>query len=234
MKNEQYIYRILMIEDDPELLCVTAESVRDEGYHVDEARDGLEGLHCLLNGFYDLVILDRMLPYMDGTEVLRKARAQGNSTPILFLTAKDQIGDRVAGLDAGADDYLTKPFDMRELLARIRALVRRPAGIELKRALRYGDLRYEPTTLVLKGELGEVTLSRKEGRLIEPLLRLCGETASRAVLFGSAWETEEDIDEANLDTYAHFLRRRLSHVTSQVKRVTVGGIGYRLAVDTHD
>lgn len=224
----------MFVEDDDALRKITAQAIREEGYFVQEASDGEEGFYSLINGYYDLIILDRMLPYIEGTELLRKARNQGTTTPVLFLTAKDQIGDRVAGLDAGADDYLTKPFDMRELFARIRALIRRPVDIAARTALGFGDLQFEPSTLALRGAKGDCILSKKEALLFDPLIRYNGETVPRTVLFASAWDPDSDVEEANLDTYAHFLRRRLANVSSSVTLTTVRGIGYRLVEAKHD
>ncbi|MDL2253581.1 response regulator transcription factor [Ruminococcaceae bacterium OttesenSCG-928-I18] len=220
--------RILMIEDDRELCDATAMQLRQQGYDVDLSHDGEEGLYYMQQGVYDLVLLDRMLPLLDGLSVLRNAREGGITTPVLLLTALGRVGDRVDGLDAGADDYLTKPFDIRELLARVRALVRRPGEIRTKQEVRFGDLLLDLSALTLEGEKARCTLSKKEGELLGMLMKSAGQTLSRANLFGRVWGPDTDVEEASLDSYAHFVRRRLAAVSDHVRLVTVRGVGYRL------
>ena len=170
-----------------------------------------------------------MLPGLDGLTLLRRMRAGGDATPVLLLTALADIGARVDGLDAGADDYLPKPFDMRELLARVRALGRRAgAGAE---TLTFGDLTWLPASLLLTGGVGQCTLTRKEGELLEALLRQKGGAVSRSALFARLWGAGAEVDDACLDTYAYYLRRRLRAVSARVSLVTVRGVGYRLAED---
>ncbi len=222
--------RILMIEDDRELCDAVAMQLRQAGYAVDMSHDGEEGLYFMRQNAYDLVLLDRMLPLLDGLSVLRGARKAGIATPVLLLTALGRVGDRVDGLDAGADDYLTKPFDMRELLARVRALARRPGEIQTREELRFGDLLLDLSALTLEGEKARCTLSKKEGELLGVLMKSEGQTLSRVVLFGRVWGPDAGVEDANLDSYAHFVRRRLAAVSSRVKLVTVRGVGYRLEV----
>lgn len=223
--------RILMIEDDKNLVMATAKTLRHEGYEVDSALDGDEGLYYLTEGAYDAVLLDRMLPGLSGTELLTIIRGRGISTPVLMLTALGAIDDRVSGLDAGADDYLTKPFDTRELLARIRALVRRPAPLTSTKELRYADLLLDIDSLYLEGNTGRCTLSKKEAELLSALIRDGGKTLPRAKLFALAWGLDAEAMEANLDSYAHFIRRRLKTVSSNVKLITVRGVGYKLEAE---
>lgn len=220
--------RILMIEDDHDLSDATAEQLRADGYAVDTAYDGEEGLYYLTEGVYDLVLLDRMLPGMDGIALLRKVRSRGNTTPVLLLTALGRVGDRVDGLDAGADDYLTKPFDVRELLARVRALVRRPGQIAKGEETRFADLMLDLSALYLQGGRGRCTLSKKEAELLYALMISGGQTLTRNALFARVWGPGAEVEEASLDSYAHFIRRRLAAVSSGVKLVTVRGVGYRL------
>lgn len=220
--------RLLMIEDDKDLLEATAMQLRQEGYFVDTAADGEMGLYYLREGSYDLVLLDRMLPGMDGVSLLRAVRGEGDTTPVLMLTALGRVGDRVDGLDAGADDYLTKPFDMRELLARVRALARRPGQFVAKEELRFGDLLLDLSALLLEGGKGRCTLSKKEAELLATMMKNEGKTQTRAALFAHVWGPDADVEEASLDSYAHFVRRRLAAVSARVQLVTVRGVGYRL------
>lgn len=221
--------RILLIEDDRDLCGVLRPRLEQAGFVVDCCHDGEEGLYYLCQPVYDAAVLDRMLPGLDGVTLLARARAQGIATPVLLLTALDRVQDRVAGLDAGADDYLGKPFDMRELLARLRALCRRPGGGEAAQ-LRAGDLVLDAGGLILSGPAGQVTLSRREAQLLEALMRAPGQTLHRTVLFGRVWGPDSEVESGNLDSYIHFIRRRLRAVGSRAQAVTVRGVGYRLEV----
>ena len=221
--------RILLAEDDKALRRATAAALRAESCLVDEAENGEDAAYYWGEGGYDAVVLDRMMPALDGLTLLRRMRAAGDSTPVLLLTALDGIGDRVDGLDAGADDYLAKPFDVRELCARLRALCRRAAGGST--ALAFGDVRFSPASLELAGPLGKCTLARKEGELLEYLLRQNRCTASRHALLARLWGAGSGAADANLDSYAYYVRRRLSAVSRQVKLRTVRGVGYCLTAD---
>lgn len=220
--------RILMIEDDRALSDATCVQLRAEGWDVDACYDGEEGLYCLRQALYDLIVLDRMMPGMDGVEVLRRARAEGVATPVLLLTALGQVGDKVAGFDAGADDYLVKPFDIRELKARAKALARRPGEIQTRREVRFGDLLLDESALTLEGGKARCTLSKKEGEFLGVLMRSGGQTLPRIFLFGRVWGPCAEVEEGALDSYAHFIRRRLAAVSGRVRLVTVRGVGYRL------
>ena len=181
--------RILLIEDDAALCGVLAPALQAAGLAADCCRSGAEGLALLRTGCYDACILDRMLPELDGLAVLRRARAGGVKTPVLMLTALGQVGDRVAGLDAGADDYLTKPFDTRELLARLRALARRPAAFAADaHRIACGDLVLDTAQLRLTGPSAAVTVSRRECDLLAALCRAPGTLRPRAVLLPK-WKT---------------------------------------------
>lgn len=219
--------RILFIEDDTALCAALAPALAGLGT-VEFCHTGPEGLSLLVSGGYDLCILDRMLPGLDGLTLLRAARAKGVRTPVLLLTALAGAGDTVDGLDAGADDYLGKPFDTPVLLARLRALLRRSGGTA---ALQAGDLRLDTGELTLTGPAGSAVLSRKECALLEALLRAPGRLQSRSVLLARVWGPLAEVEEANLDCYIHFVRRRLAGVGSRARVVTVRGSGYRLEVD---
>ena len=220
--------RLLLVEDDHSLSDAVSMQLRKAGYETDACFGGEDGLFYARQAAYDLIILDRMLPQLDGLTVLRRLRAEKNTTPVLLLTALGTIDDRVSGLDTGADDYLTKPFDMRELLARVRAIVRRPAPIDPQEDLHFADLLLDPNALLLQGKKGRCTLSKKEAELLALLMKNGEQTLSRTILFGRVWGPDADVEEASLDTYIHFLRRRLSAVSAAAVLVTVRGIGYRL------
>lgn len=218
--------RILFIEDDTALCAALAPALAGLGT-AEFCHTGPEGLGLLASGGYDLCILDRMLPGLDGVTLLRAARAKGVRTPVLMLTALAGAGDTVDGLDAGADDYLGKPFDTPVLLARLRALMRRSGGTA---ALTAGDLRLDTGELTLTGPAGSAVLSRKECELLEALMRAPGRLQPRSVLLARVWGPLAEVEEANLDCYIHFVRRRLTGVGSRVRVVTVRGSGYRLEV----
>lgn len=220
--------RILLIEDDKDLCKALRPVLENAGFTLDCCPDGEDGLSLLSEAYYSACVLDRMLPGLDGLTLLRKARAQGIVTPVLMLTALGRIDDRVDGLDAGADDYLMKPFDNRELIARLGALLRRPANMPEQQTLSYSDISLNPTQLTLKGPEAAVTLSKKECELLEALCNGAGKIQSRNVLLGRVWGAMSEVEEANLDTYIHFVRRRLSTVGSHVIISTVRGVGYRL------
>ncbi len=222
--------RILMVEDDKDLCAAVLQQLRSNGYEADACHDGEDGLYYLEQGIYDVCLLDRMLPGLDGLSLLYSARAKGIATPVLMLTAMGRIGDRVDGLDAGADDYLTKPFDMRELLARVRALARRPGTSEPDGMKQYGDITVDTAQLVLNGPKGQCTLSKKEAELLAVLMANGGQTVARPTLLGKVWGPDAEVEEAILDSYIHFVRRRLRTVGAEVAVLTVRGLGYRLEV----
>lgn len=223
--------RILMVEDDMDLCAAAEIHFRREGYTVDFAHTGDDGLHFALQNAYDLILMDRMLPELDGVSAVRALRKQGLATPVLMLTALDGVGDRVSGLDAGCDDYLAKPFAVEELLARVRALARRPRQVETTQRLTRGDLELDAQVCTLRGPAGGCTLSKRESQLLELFLRNAGQTLTREVLLARIWGPDAPVEEGNLDNYVHFLRRRLTTVGSGVKLTTVRGVGYRLEVD---
>lgn len=220
--------RILMIEDDAALCEAVAIHLEENGYQADFCHDGEEGLYCALQNGYDLILLDRMLPEMDGVTLLQKLRREGLHTPVLMLTALGGIGDRVEGLDAGADDYLAKPFATQELLARIRAMLRRAPRIEEHGQAAWGDVRLDLVQSILTGPAGSCPLTPKEASLLELLLKKPEQTLPRTMLFAHVWGACAEVDESNLDGYVHFARRRLKRVGSSLKIQTMRGIGYRL------
>lgn len=218
--------RILMVEDDTALCEALRPALEATGFRTDFCHNGTDGLALLQSGAYDVCILDRMLPSLDGLSVLRAARSSGTTTPVLMLTALSGIHERVDGLDAGADDYLAKPFDTRELLARLRALTRRP-GTAADSTLRGGDVCLSPAELILSGPKGTVSLTKRECDLLETLLRNAGRLQTRAGLLAQVWGPLAEVEDANLDCYIHFVRRRLQSVGSTSRVVTVRGSGYK-------
>lgn len=226
--------KILLIEDDKNLCDILKFQLNQEMHDVDICHDGRDGLDLFLQDAYDLVLLDRMLPTMNGLLVLKKARAQGVHTPVILITALGELYDRIEGLDTGADDYLVKPFAFEELSARIRSLGRRTGRYEENDLLCFGDLCYDAVLRSLRGPLGSIRLSGKEGRLLEVLLRDAGTPLRRMVILSRVWGADAPVEEGNLDTYIHFLRKRLSHVGSTVSIATMRGIGYLMKETTEE
>lgn len=220
--------RILMIEDDEKLCEAVAIHLEAEGYEADFCHDGEEGLYCALQNGYDLILLDRMLPELDGISLLARLRREGFHTPVLMLTALGSVCDRVDGLDAGADDYLAKPFAVEELLARVRAMLRRAPRMEERGECAWGDVRLDTVQSILTGPAGACPLTKKEAGLLELFLKKPGQTLPRNMLFVHVWGAASEVDESNLDGYVHFVRRRLGRVGSALRIVTARGVGYRL------
>lgn len=220
--------RILLIEDDLNLCDTLSFQLKKEHHTVDVCTDGRDGLDLFLQDAYDLVLLDRMLPTMNGLLVLQKARKSGVLTPVIMITALGELYDRIEGLDCGADDYLVKPFAYEELSARIRSLGRRSGKWESNELLSYGDISYDSSLRQLNGPGGSLLLSGREGRLLEVFLRDTNTTLRRMVILSRVWGADAPVEESNLDTYIHFLRKRLSTVNSSLSLTTVRGVGYRL------
>lgn len=220
--------RILLIEDDYNLSLTLTFQLEHEGITVDTCRNGEDALYYMNSKTHDLILLDRMLPQVDGITLLKKFRESGSQTPVIILTALGELGDKVTGLDAGADDYLVKPFEFEELMARIRSINRRPRQWEKEPSLTLLDITYSPGDNQLSGSLGECSLSKKEGMLLEVFLQNPGQVLPRATLLSRVWGVDAEVEDGNLDNYIHFVRRRLKSVTRQISIQTVRGIGYRL------
>ena len=220
--------RILIIEDDQDLSEVVAFALEAEGYTVDCCAEGDDGLRWMRERAHDLVLLDRMLPRLDGAALLRRARAEGIVTPVLMVTALGAVEDRVEGLDTGADDYIVKPFAMKELLARIRAMGRRPRAWETGAGIVHGDTAFDPVAKTLRQGDKRCTLSRREADLLEILLKNVGKTIPRATLLARVWGPDAEVEEGNLENYVHFLRRRLRSLECPLELVTMRGVGYAL------
>src|SRR5436305_12419426 len=222
--------RVLVVEDRVKMASLIRRGLRKEGLAADVAANGEDALWMAAATEYDAIVLDVMLPGIDGFEVCSRLRADGIWSPILMLTARDAVRDRVAGLDAGADDYLTKPFSYAELLARLRALVRRGA-VERPAELAVGELRLDPARrLVWRGE-DEIELSPKEFSLLETFMRRPGEVLSRFALLEHAWDYEYENRSNIVDSYVRLLRKKIDKPFGVESIQTVRGAGYRLRED---
>ena len=218
--------RILLVEDEPRLSEALTYILKKNNYGVDAAFDGETGQAMAESGAYDLMILDRMLPRKEGISLLKELRRQGIHLPVLLLTAKDSIEDRIEGLDAGADDYLVKPFSTDELLARLRALSRRPPNLLQDEALNISDLMLQPLHCQLTFQNTIIKLTHKESLLLELLMRNPGRVITKEQILDKVWGLDSDIESNNVEIYIHYLRKKLS--SSHVKIETVRGIGYCL------
>ena len=221
--------RILIIEDEVRLADTLRRLLHRSGYSADVCHDGAEGLDNALSGIYDLLVLDVMLPKMDGLTLLRTLRAQGSTVPVLMLTAKSELQDRVTGLDSGADYYLTKPFEAEELLACIRSLLRRGENTTAD-ALRWEDLTLEQGTFQLLCCERSVRLSRKEYDLMALLLQNGQQVVSKEQILLKIWGYDSAAEENSVEVYISFLRRKLSHLHSRVRIKTLRMVGYCLEV----
>jgi len=219
--------RVLIVEDHVKMATLIRRGLQKEGMAADVAGNGEDALGRAQATEYDAIILDLMLPGIDGFEVCRRLREEGIWTPILMLTARDAVRDRVAGLDGGADDYLTKPFSYAELLARLRALVRR-GPVERPAELRIGDLRLDPARRQVWRGRAEIRLSPKEFSILETFMRRPGEVLSRFQLLEHAWDYDYENRSNVVDSYIRLLRRKIDRPFGVESIETVRGVGYRL------
>lgn len=220
--------RVLVVDDEPALRESLARSLRFEGYTVATATDGAEALAALPDVRPDALVLDVMMPRMDGVEVCRRLRERGDRTPVLMLTARDAVRDRVRGLDAGADDYLVKPFAYEELLARLRAVLRRAGASADDPPLAVGDLRLDPSRWQVVRGSREITLTRTEFGLLELLMRHPRQVLTRAQLYQGVWGCNLDGSTNSLDVYIGYLRRKLEAEGEPRMLHTIRGVGYTL------
>jgi len=222
--------RVLVVEDDVKMARLIRRGLVEEDVVVDLAATGDEGLVRAAATEYDAIVLDVMLPGLDGFEVCRRLRAAGHWAPVLMLTARADVDDRVAGLDAGADDYLTKPFSFSELLARLRALARRPP-LERPTVLEVGDLRLDPATRQVWRGPTEIELSAKEYALLETFMRRAGRVLTRLDLLDHAWDYAYENRSNVVDVYVRYLREKIDRPFGRASIETVRGVGYRLRQD---
>jgi len=227
-KGMEFIMNILIIEDEYSLADAISESLKNEKFNVTIKADGEEGEDEALTQNYDLILLDVMLPGKNGFEILRYLRNQKIKTPIIMLTAKSEIADKLNGLEHGADDYITKPFSMRELIARIKAVLKRTNNIENTDCLKYGDLTLDLKNAKLICNDNEIQINGKELELIEQLLINKNQISSRESLAERIWGYESDSEYNNVEVYITFVRRKLKLIDSKVTIKAIRGVGYKL------
>ena len=222
--------KILLVEDDAELCSVIQKALEKEKYIVDCVSDGETAMFYALNTeyAYDLAIIDRMLPVIDGLTIIKAMRKKGIRIPVIIITAMDALDNRIEGLDGGADDYLVKPFHIRELSARVRALIRRPADLQLSGTLQYGDLTFDKENRKLSSDGKSVQLTARETELFSVLIQSPEKLFNREQLVLKIWGTSSEVEAGNVDNYISFLRKRLRELNSFCKITTVYGAGYKL------
>ena len=220
--------RVLLVEDERELSRALAKMLTKDGYDVDCVYDGADGLSFASTGMYDLILLDIMMPKMNGFEVLSAIRAKKLDTPVIMLTALNAENDKIAGLDRGADDYVSKPFSTNELLARMRAVLRRRGKLVSDNKLDYAEASLDLTTFTLSTPNGEIGLTGKEFELLRYLFEYPTFVAAKDDLIMKAWGLNSDFESNNLEVYMSFLRKKLNHLGASFTIESVRGVGYRL------
>jgi len=219
--------RILIVEDDQRLARQLKKGLDENGHTVSLAFDGIDGLEAARQGHFDVLVLDVMLPRLDGFGVVKRLRSAGSKTPILMLTARDSAEDIVAGLDAGADDYLTKPFSLKVLLARLRALARRKE-VEPRMQLQIGTVVLDPAQHVVKRAGSPISLTRTEFVLLETLMRNSGRVVTRDRLIEAVWGNEREVESNTLDVYMRQLRTKIEPACGPKLIQTIRGVGYAM------
>lgn len=222
--------KILLVEDEKNLADGIRDVLTKAGYQSDVVYDGLTGLDYILSDTYDLAILDILLPKLNGIDLLKNARNEGIAIPIILLTAKSDPADKILGLDAGADDYLTKPFDVGELLARIRVQSRTRSFSKAGTGLSVGNIYLDQSTYKLHGEEKSVKLSRREYQLLEYLMMNGNKILSRDMIISRVWGTDSDADYNNVEVYISLVRKKLKYVESTASIITTKGVGYSIEV----
>jgi DNA-binding response OmpR family regulator len=220
--------RILIIEDDKALCSILEYQFKKNGMELDCCYNGENAFYYACKQVYDIIVLDRMLPGKDGISILKELRKQNIATPVIMLTAMGSLKNRIEGLDTGADDYLTKPFEVDELLARIRALARRPVKISNTTELSFSDFCLNESTVELIRENESCTLSKREYDLLSFLIKNKGQILTREILLSRVWGSNSFVTDGNLDNFICFLRKRLRSVHSHATIKTIRSIGYRL------
>jgi two-component system OmpR family response regulator len=220
--------RVLVIEDDADTAAYISKGLRESGHVMDHAKDGKEGLFMAVEQRYDVIVVDRMLPLLDGLTIVQTLRSSGNKTPVLILSALGEIDDRVRGLRAGGDDYLVKPFAFSELLARLEALVRRARAETPETTLRVGDLEMDLLARVVKRAGQAIDLQPREFRLLEYLMRHQGQVVTRTMLLENVWDYHFDPQTNVIDVHVSRLRRKIDRAFEQSLLHTVRGAGYML------
>ncbi len=219
--------QILIVEDDVRLASAVSKILEENNYQVDVVYDGQSGFDYAVTGIYDVVILDVMLPKMDGFEVAKQLRRANVDTPVLMLTARAQIPDKIEGLDSGADDYMTKPFSPAELLAHLRALTRRKGQVIFEQ-LEFGDLTLNLESHDLSRDRKSINLSFKEFSILQVLMANRNQIVSKETLISKVWGIESSAVDNNVEAYISFIRKKPRHLGTSVQIETVRGVGYRL------
>ena len=221
--------RILLAEDDKDLNKALTWQLTARGYNLDSCENGEDALYYGKQNIYDIILLDRMLPDREGTEVMTELRRLSVHTPIILITALGLLQDKITGLDLGADDYLVKHFEFEELLARIRCVTRRSSPVSAQSdSFSWHDISWSPREMCLTGPSGDCLLSRREADLLESFLHAPEQTIAREILLLKVWGPDSEVENGNLDNYIHFLRRRLKGIGSVLQIKTAWGVGYRL------
>lgn len=223
--------KILIIEDEYSLADAIAETLKKESFDVKIITDGEEGENEALTNIYDLILLDIMLPNKDGFQILKNLKSEKINTPIIILTAKSEIYDKLNGLENGADDYITKPFHMRELVARIKNILKRKSNIEDTNYLEYGDIKLDLKAGRIICNNNKIMINGKELDLLETLLLNKTQVINRETLANKIWGYNSDTEYNNVEVYISFLRKKLKLLKSNVKIKTIRGIGYKLEVE---
>lgn len=220
--------RLLLVEDEKELSRALAKMLTKEGYDVDTVYDGADGLNFASTGMYDIIILDVIMPKMNGFEVLQELRRKKLDTPVIMLTALADANDKIAGLDRGADDYISKPFSFDELSARIRAVLRRRGNLVSDNKLEYAEASLDLTAYSLRTPSGEISLTHKEFEILRFLFEYPNFVATKNDLIIKAWGLDSDFESNNLEVYMSFIRKKLNHLNTSFNIEAVRGIGYKL------
>lgn len=220
--------KLLLVEDEKQLSEALQQILIKNKYSVDAVYNGEEGLLYALSDVYDVIILDIMLPKLNGIEILKTIRKKGISTPVILLTAKATIEDKILGLDCGADDYLPKPFSTEELLARLRALTRRSGGFINENTLEFSDIKLNLSTYDMEVKDNSITLTQKEFEILRYFMQRPKSVVSKDDLITKLWGYDSDIEYNNIEVYISFIRKKLDYVESNVKITTIRRVGYRL------
>ena len=223
--------KILIIEDEYSLADAISETLKKENFTVEIITDGQQGEDEAVTNVYDLILLDVMLPHKDGFEILKAIRREKIETPIIMLTAKSEIYDKLNGLENGADDYITKPFHMKEVIARIKVILKRKINLEDTNTVEFGDLKLNLKTGKMCANQNEITINGKELELLETLLVNKNQIMNRETLANKIWGYYSDAEYNNVEVYVSFLRKKLKILKSNVKIKAVRGIGYKLEVE---
>lgn len=220
--------KLLLVEDEKQLSEALTQILKKNKYLVDAVFNGEDGLDYALTDIYDVIILDIMIPKLNGLEVLKKIREENISTPVILLTAKGQVSDKIRGLDLGADDYLAKPFEPEELLARLRALCRRKGEIINDNILSFLDFSLNLSTYILESKSGNVRLALKEIEILKYFLLRPKKVVNKEELITKVWGFESEAENNNIEVYISFIRKKLQYVGSEAKISTIRGVGYKL------